>query len=59
VHGAVGRALLPAKEESPAKEPRLVNANLRRDSYYGVCRHVLAFFDAVLKQDAAGKAFLQ
>jgi hypothetical protein len=50
-HGAVGPALLPEKW------PDLKGA--RRTSYDRVCRHILLFFDATLKQQAAAREALQ
>jgi tetratricopeptide (TPR) repeat protein len=50
-HGAVGPALLPEKWPDPT--------GARRTSYDRVCRHILLFFDATLKQQAAAREALQ
>src|SRR5262249_12501680 len=50
-HGAIGPALLPEKWPD-AK-------GARRTSYDRLCRHVLRFFDATLKQQAAAREALQ
>jgi hypothetical protein len=50
-HGAIGPALLPEKWPDPK--------GARRTSYDRLCRHVLLFFDATLKQQAAARESLQ
>jgi tetratricopeptide (TPR) repeat protein len=50
-HGAIGPALLPEKWPDPK--------GARRTSYDRLCRHVLLFFDATLKQQAAAREALQ
>src|SRR5262245_29188705 len=50
-HGAIGPALLPEKWPDPK--------GARRTSYDRLCRHVLLFFDATLKQQAAAREGLQ
>jgi dienelactone hydrolase len=50
-HGAVRPALLPEKWPDPK--------GARRTSYDRLCRHVLLFFDATLKQQAAAREALQ
>jgi hypothetical protein len=51
LHGAIRPALLPRKWPDPK--------GARRTSYDRLCRHVLLFFDATLKQQAAARASLQ
>jgi dienelactone hydrolase len=50
-HGAIGPALLPEKWPDPK--------GARRTSYERLCRHVLLFFDATLKQQAGARESLQ
>jgi hypothetical protein len=50
-HGAIGPALLPQKW------PDLKEA--RRTSYDRLCRHVLLFFDAILKRQAGARESLE
>jgi dienelactone hydrolase len=50
-HGAIRPALLPEKWPDPK--------GARRTSYDRLCRHVLLFFDATLKQQAAAREALQ
>jgi hypothetical protein len=50
-HGAIGPALLPEKWPDPK--------GARRTSYDRLCRHVLLFFDATLKQQAAARESLE
>jgi hypothetical protein len=50
-HGAIGPALLPEKWPDPK--------GARRTSYDRLCRHVLLFFDATLKQQAAAHEALE
>src|SRR5262245_8358894 len=50
-HGAIRPALLPEKWPDPKGG--------RRTSYDRLCRHVLLFFDAMLKQQAAAREGLQ
>lgn len=50
-HGAIRPALLPEKWPDPK--------GARRTSYDRLCRHVLLFFDATLKQQAAAGEALQ
>jgi enoyl-CoA hydratase len=50
-HGAIGPALLPEKWPDPK--------GARRTNYDRVCRHILLFFDATLKQQAAAREALQ
>jgi dienelactone hydrolase len=50
-HGAIGPALLPEKWPD--------SKGARRTSYDRLCRHVLLFFDATLKQQAAAREALQ
>lgn len=50
-HGAIGPALLPEKWPDPK--------GVRRTGYDRSCRHVLLFFDATLKQQAAARVALQ
>lgn len=50
-HGAIGPALLPEKWPDPK--------GARRTGYDRICRHILLFFDATLKQDAAAREALQ
>jgi hypothetical protein len=49
-HGAIGPALLPEKWSDPK--------GVRRTSYDRICRHILLFFDATLKQQAAARESL-
>jgi Tetratricopeptide repeat len=50
-HGAIGPALLPEKWPDPK--------GARRTSYDRLCRHVLLFFDATLKQQVAARESLE
>jgi hypothetical protein len=50
-HGAIGPVLLPEKWPDPK--------GARRTSYDRLCRHILLFFDATLKQQAAAHEALQ
>jgi tetratricopeptide (TPR) repeat protein len=50
-HGAIRPALLPEKWPDPK--------GARRTSYDRLCRHVLLFFDAMLKQQVAAREGLQ
>jgi hypothetical protein len=50
-HGAIGPALLPEKWPDPK--------GVRRTNYDRICRHILLFFDATLKQQAAARETLQ
>jgi dienelactone hydrolase len=50
-HGAIRPALLPEKCPDPKKA--------RRTSYDRMCRHILLFFDATLKQEAAARESLR
>lgn len=50
-HGAIGPALLPEKWPDPK--------GARRTSYDRICRHVLLFFDATLKQRTAARKALE
>jgi dienelactone hydrolase len=50
-HGAIGPALMPEKWPDPK--------GARRTSYDRVCRHVLLFFDATLKEQAAAREALE
>jgi hypothetical protein len=50
-HGAIGPALLPEKWPDPKGE--------RRTSYDRSCRHILLFFDATLKRQAAARESLE
>jgi hypothetical protein len=49
-HGAIGPALLPEKWPDPK--------GARRTSYDRICRHIVLFFDATLKQRAAARESL-
>jgi hypothetical protein len=50
-HGAIGPALLPEKWPDPK--------GVRRTNYDRICRHILLFFDATLKQQADPREALQ
>jgi hypothetical protein len=50
-HGAIGPALLPEKWPD--------SKGARRTNYDRICRHVLLFFDATLKQQAIARESLQ
>jgi tetratricopeptide (TPR) repeat protein len=50
-HGAIGPALLPEKWPDPK--------GVRRTNYDRICRHILLFFDATLKQQADAREALQ
>jgi tetratricopeptide (TPR) repeat protein len=50
-HGAIGPALLSEKWPDPK--------GVRRTNYDRICRHILLFFDATLKQQAAAREALQ
>lgn len=50
-HGAIGPALLPEKWPDPK--------GARRTGYDRICRHILLFFDATLKQEAAAHEALR
>jgi hypothetical protein len=50
-HGAIGPALLPEKWPDPK--------GARRTGYDRICRHILLFFDATLKQQAAAREALE
>jgi hypothetical protein len=50
-HGAIRPALMPEKWPDPK--------GTRRTGYDRLCRHVLLFFDATLKQQAAARASLE
>jgi hypothetical protein len=50
-HGAIGPALLPEKFPDPM--------GTRRTNYDRICRHILLFFDATLKQQAGAREALQ
>jgi hypothetical protein len=50
-HGAIGPALLPGKWPDPK--------GARRTNYDRICRHILLFFDATLKQHAVAREALQ
>jgi pimeloyl-ACP methyl ester carboxylesterase len=50
-HGAIGPALLPQKWPDPK--------GARRTSYDRICRHILLFFDAILKRQAAARESLE
>jgi hypothetical protein len=50
-HGAIGPALLPEKWPDPK--------GARRTSYDRICRHILLFFDATLKQQAVARESLE
>jgi hypothetical protein len=50
-HGAIGPALLPEKWPDPK--------GARRKNYDRICRHILLFFDASLKQQAVAREALQ
>jgi hypothetical protein len=50
-HGAIGPALLPEKWPDPK--------GARRTSYDRICRHILLFYDATLKRQAAARESLE
>jgi len=50
-HGAIGPALLPEKWPDPK--------GARRTNYDRICRHILLFFDATLKQQIVAREALQ
>jgi hypothetical protein len=50
-HGAIGPALMPEKWPDPK--------GVRRTSYDRICRHILQFFDATLKQQGAARESLE
>jgi hypothetical protein len=50
-HGAIGPALLPEKWPDPK--------GVRRTNYDRICRHILLFFDATLKQLAVARDALE
>jgi hypothetical protein len=50
-HGAIGPALLPGKWPDPE--------GVRRTNYDRICRHIVLFFDATLKKQAASRESLE